>query len=60
MSAAELQYTSPGDLLRSAEGDPAARGSLEEDPASAAIRLLPTVEWSPETIAACERTHIGF
>jgi DNA polymerase-3 subunit alpha len=60
LSAAELQYTSLADLLRSVEGDPAGLGSLEDDLASGAIRLLPTAEWSPETIAAYERAHLGF
>jgi DNA polymerase-3 subunit alpha len=60
LSAAELQYTSLADLLRSAEGDPAGLDSLEGDLASGAIRLLPTAEWSPETIAAYERAHLGF
>ena len=60
VSAAELQYTSPGDLLRSAYGEPAGLGSVADDLASGAIRLLPTVEWSPETIAACEQAHMGF
>jgi DNA polymerase III alpha subunit len=56
----EQQYTSLADLLRSAEGDPAGLASLEGDLASGAIRLLPTAEWSPETIAAYERAHLGF
>lgn len=55
-----MQYTSLADLLRSVEGDPAGLRSLEDDLASGAIRLLPTAEWSPETIAAYERAHLGF
>jgi len=38
LAAAEQQYTSLADLLRSAEGDPADLGSLENDLASGAIR----------------------
>jgi DNA polymerase-3 subunit alpha len=48
------------DAVRSAEGDPAGLASLEEELASGLIRLLPTPEWSPETIAAHELAHLGF
>jgi DNA polymerase-3 subunit alpha len=52
LAAAEQQYTALADAVRSAEGDPAGLASLEEELASGLIRLLPTAEWSPETIAA--------
>jgi DNA polymerase-3 subunit alpha len=60
LAAAEQQYTALADAVRSAEGDPAGLASLEEELASGLIRLLPTAEWSPETIAAYELAHLGF
>jgi hypothetical protein len=46
--------------MRYAEGDPAGLSSLDDELASGAIRMLPVAEWTPETIAAYERAHLGF
>src|SRR5206468_1012366 len=60
LAAAEQQYSALGDAVRAAEGDPAGLLSLEDELAAGSIKLLPTAEWSPETIAAFERAHLGF
>jgi DNA polymerase-3 subunit alpha len=60
LAAAEQQYRALADAVRYAEGDPAGLLTLEDELLSGAIKLLPTAEWSPETIAAFERAHLGF
>jgi DNA polymerase-3 subunit alpha len=60
LAAAEQQYTVLADAMRYTEGDPAGLSSLEDELASGAIHLLPMAEWTPETIAAFERAHLGF
>jgi DNA polymerase III alpha subunit len=59
-TAAEQHYTSLADVVRYCDGDPGSLASLENELASGAIRFVPTVEWSPETIAAYELAHLGF
>jgi DNA polymerase-3 subunit alpha len=60
LAAAEQQYCALADAVRYAEGDPAGLLTLEDELASGSIKLLPTSEWSPETVAAFEVAHLGF
>jgi DNA polymerase-3 subunit alpha len=60
LAAAEQSYASLADTVRYADDDTVDLGTLEDELRGAALRYLPSAEWSPETVAAFELAHLGF
>jgi DNA polymerase-3 subunit alpha len=60
LATAEQCYVSLAEVIRYGEGDPVDIETLENTLGSGALRFAPTIQWTPETIAAYELAHLGF